>query len=103
MAYDGRNGRHRLRTSTQSPLWGTFLRSSDDFGKIWTNPLTADIRFPADSGASLKNIWQFCPGRPVVPDVLDCGVDSAALLVSRVAGETSSRWPALVDSPYRPR
>src|SRR5438445_624599 len=43
MAYDGRNGRHRLWASTQSPLWGTFLRSSDDFGKIWTNPLTAEI------------------------------------------------------------
>src|SRR3989441_8318500 len=46
MAYDGRNGRHRLWASTHSLLWGTFLRSSDDFGTIWTNPLTADIRLP---------------------------------------------------------
>jgi eukaryotic-like serine/threonine-protein kinase len=35
--YDGRAGRHRLWASTHS-YWGTLLRSSDDFGKTWTNP-----------------------------------------------------------------
>ena len=103
MAYDGRNSRHRLWASTQSPLWGTLLRSSDDFGKIWTNPLTADIRFPADSGASLKNIWQVCPGRPEEPDVLYCGVEPAALFESRDAGETWSLVRGLFDHPHRPR
>ncbi len=103
MAYDGRNGRHRLWASTHSPLWGTFLRSSDDFGKIWTNPLTADIRFPADSGASLKNIWQVCLGRPEEPDVLYCGVEPAALFESRDAGETWSLVRGLFDHPHRPR
>ena len=57
LAYDGRNGRHRLWASTGSLLWGTYLRSSDDFGKTWTNPLEANIRFPPESGLSLKNIW----------------------------------------------
>ena len=47
LAYDNRSGRHRLWASTCSPLWGTYLRSSDDFGKTWTNPLEAHIRFPA--------------------------------------------------------
>jgi serine/threonine protein kinase len=50
LAYDHRNGRHRLWASTGSPIWGTYLRSSDDFGKTWTNPLEATIRFPPESG-----------------------------------------------------
>src|SRR5438105_10655080 len=57
MAFDSRGGQHRIWASTQS-YWGTMLRSSDDFGKSWTNPHEAPIRFPADTGLSLKNIWQ---------------------------------------------
>ena len=41
---------------------GPFLRFSDDFGRSWTNPQQAPIRFPSDSGMSLKNIWQIIPG-----------------------------------------
>jgi serine/threonine protein kinase len=63
MAYDGRSARHRLWVSANNVMWGAFLRSSDDFGRIWTNPLEASIRFPAESGASLRNIWQICLGR----------------------------------------
>src|SRR5258708_25577502 len=37
MALDSRGGQHRIWASTQS-YWGTLLRSSDDFGKSWTNP-----------------------------------------------------------------
>jgi len=66
MAYDGRGGQHRIWASTQS-YWGTMLRSSDDFGKSWTNPQEAAIRFPADTGLSLKNIWQIALGRPDEP------------------------------------
>ena len=69
LAYDSREGRHRLWASTFSMLWGTFLRSSDDYGRTWTNPQEAPIRFPADSGATLKNIWQICLGRPEEPNV----------------------------------
>src|SRR5438034_11815131 len=61
MAYDSRGGQHRIWASTQS-YWGTMLRSSDDFGKSWTNPHEAPIRFPADTGLSLKNIWQISLG-----------------------------------------
>jgi serine/threonine protein kinase len=103
MAYDDRNGRHRLWASTQSALWGTFLRSSDDFGKTWTNPIEGSVKFPADSGASLKNIWQICLGRPDEPDVLYCGVEPAALFESRDAGETWSLVRGLFDHPHRPR
>src|ERR1700758_2855504 len=102
MAYDGRASLHRIWASTQSP-WGTLLRSTDDFGKSWTNPQQAPIRFPLDTGVSLKNIWQITPGRPEEPDVLYCGVEPAALFESRDAGETWALVRGLFDHPHRPR
>ena len=83
--------------------WGTLLRSSDDFGKSWTNPQQAPIRFPADTGVSLKNIWQITLGRPEEPNVLYCGVEPAALFETRDAGETWSLVRGLFDHPHRPR
>ncbi len=102
MAYDGREGRHRIWASTQS-YWGTYLRSSDDFGKNWTNPPQAAIRFPSDAGVSLKNIWQISLGGPGDPDVLYCGVEPAALFETRDAGESWSLVRGLFDHPHRPR
>ena len=103
MAYDGRSGRHRLWVSANNMMWGTFLRSSDDFGKIWTNPLEASIRFPAESGASLRNIWQICPGRKEEPEKLYCGVEPAALFESADGGDSWSLIRGLYDHPHRPR
>jgi serine/threonine protein kinase len=102
MAYDGRAGQHRIWVSTQS-YWGTLLRSSDDFGKSWTNPQQAPIRFPSDTGVSLKNIWQITPGRAEEHNVIYCGVEPAALFESRDAGETWSLVRGLFDHPHRPR
>ncbi len=103
MAYDGRNGLHRLWISTNSPMWGTFLRSSDDFGRSWTNPLEASLRFPAETGASLRNIWQLCLGRDDEPGTLYCGVEPAALFASHDGGESWSLSRGLYDHPHRPR
>jgi serine/threonine protein kinase/photosystem II stability/assembly factor-like uncharacterized protein len=103
LAYDGRNGRHRLWASTGSMLWGTYLRSSDDFGKTWTNPLEANIKFPAESGVALKNIWKIALGPPEGPDMLYCGVEPAALFESHDAGESWSLVRGLFDHPHRPR
>lgn len=102
MAYDGRVGQHRIWASTQS-IWGTQLRSTDDFGKSWTNPREAVIRFPSDSGVSLKNIWQITLGRPDEPNLLYCGVEPAALFESRDSGETWSLVRGLFDHPHRHR
>jgi len=102
MAYDGRGGQHRIWASTQS-YWGTLLRSSDDFGKSWTNPQQSPIRFPSDTGVSLKNIWQITLGRPEEPNVLYCGVEPAALFETRDAGESWSLVRGLFDHPHRPR
>jgi serine/threonine protein kinase len=102
MAYDSRGGQHRIWASTQGP-WGTLLRSSDDFGKSWTNPQKAPIRFPVEAGLSLKNIWQILPGRAEEPNVLYCGVEPAALFETRDSGETWSLVRGLFDHPHRPR
>ncbi len=87
MAYDGRSGPHRLWVSANNVMCGAFLRSSDDFGGIWTNPLEASIRFPRESGASLRNIWQICLGRNDEPEKLYCGVEPAARAIRRVLPE----------------
>ena len=102
MAYDSRGGQHRIWASTQG-IWGTQLRSSDDFGKSWTNPQESVIRFPNDSGVSLKNIWQITLGGPEQSNVLYCGVEPAALFESRDAGETWSLVRGLFDHPHRHR
>src|ERR1700704_804107 len=103
MAYDGRSDRHRLWVSANSVMWGAFLRSSDDFGRIWTTPLEASIRFPTESGASLRNIWQICLGRNDEPEKLYCGVEPAALFESGDEGESWSMVRGLYDHPHRPR
>ena len=102
LAYDGRGGQRRIWASTAS-FWGTLLRSSDDFGKTWTNPQQAPVRFPADTGVSLKNIWQITPGLTDEPNHLYCGVEPAALFESRDAGESWSLVRGLFDHPHRPR
>ena len=102
LAYDNRAARHRIWASTQN-YWGTLLRSTDDFGKSWTTPQEATIRFPQDTGLCLKNIWQITLGRPEEPGVLYCGVEPAALFVTRDEGETWSLVRGLFDHPHRPR
>jgi photosystem II stability/assembly factor-like uncharacterized protein len=101
LAYDGRAGRRRLWAGTGSMHWGAVLRSSDDFGKTWTNPETANVRFPVESGVSLKQIWQIRPGRDEEPDTLYAGVEPAALFESHDAGATWDLNRGLFDHPHR--
>ena len=103
MAYDARAGRHRLWAGPNSMHWGGLLRSSDDFGKNWTNPEEANVKFPEGSGAALQQIWQIVPGRDDEPDTLYCGVEPAAMFVSRDAGVTWSLVDGLWNHPQRPR
>jgi BNR/Asp-box repeat len=103
LAYDGREGRKRLWAGPQSMHWGALLSSSDDFGRNWTNPEEANVKFPEGTGAALKNIWQVVPGRASEPDVLYAGVEPAALYISRDAGETWSLCEGLWNHPQRER
>ncbi len=101
-AYDGRNGRNRLWAAVNSPFWGSFLSSSNDFGKTWSDPETYNIKFPEGSDVSLKQIWQIKMD-PHESDTLYCGVEPAALFKSTNAGETWSLERGLFDHPHRPQ
>ena len=103
MCYDGRAGRRRLWAASSSPHWGTVLRTSDDFGRTFTEPEAAPVRFPDDTGAALKQVWQLRTGGEAEPDVLYCGVEPAALFVSRDAGTSWSLMRGLWDHPHRPQ
>src|SRR5215831_5817259 len=100
MAYDNRQGRHRLWWATQSFRWGTFLSSSDDFGKTATQPETYSVKFPEESGLTLKNIWQLnLPAGE--PDTLYCGVEPSCLFVSRDAGQSWTPVEGMLKHPHR--
>ncbi|MGI9190079.1 MAG: exo-alpha-sialidase [Longimicrobiaceae bacterium] len=103
MAYDGRDGRHRVWAGPQSMHWGALLRSSDDFGRSWTDPEQANVKFPEDTDTALKQIWQIVPGRDEEPDTLYCGVEPGALFASRDAGETWALVEGLWNHPQRER
>jgi photosystem II stability/assembly factor-like uncharacterized protein len=103
LAYDGRGGRHRLWAGPNSMHWGGLLRWSDDFGRNWTNPEEANVKFPEGTEAALKQIWQIAPGRAGEPETLYCGVEPAALFVSRDAGATWSLTEGLWNHPQRRR
>jgi photosystem II stability/assembly factor-like uncharacterized protein len=100
LTYDGRNGRQKLWAAVNSPYWGSFLSSSNDFGQTWTDPESYNIKFPEDSDVSLKQIWQIT-GDPHDDNVLYCGVEPAALFKSTDSGDTWSLERGLFDHPHR--
>ena len=100
LAHDGRNGRSKLWAAVNSPYWGSFLSSSDDFGKTWSDPESYNIKFPEGSDVSLKQIWQIV-NDPHDANTLYCGVEPAALFKSTDGGETWSLNRGLFDHPHR--
>ncbi|HWN10280.1 MAG TPA: hypothetical protein VNO50_13615 [Pyrinomonadaceae bacterium] len=123
MLYDDRNGRSRLWAAVNSSYWGSYLSSSDDFGKTWTEPEAYGIKFPqqepapaaamqdanpdanasAAANLSVKQIWQIALGHPDEPDTLYAGVEPAALFKSTDAGANWSLVQGLHDHPHRPQ
>ncbi len=101
LAYDGRNSRQRLWAAVNSPYWGSFLSSTDDFGKTWSDPESYNIKFPEGSDVSLKQIWQIVEGHPGEDDTLYCGVEPAALFKSTDGGTTWALERGLFDHPHR--
>jgi len=103
MAYDDREGRKRLWSAVNSSYWGSYLSTSDDFGKNWTEPEAYGVKFPDDADNSVKQIWQIALGNDQEPNTLYCGVEPAALFRSDNAGETWSLVKGLYDHPHRPQ
>jgi len=79
------------------------LVSTDDWGRTWTEPPEANVKFPVESGLALKQIWQITPGRADEPDTLYCGVEPAALFRSTDGGKAWTVVRGLLDHPHRPR
>jgi len=102
LAFDGRSGRRRVWAGTSSEHWGPGIASSDDFGRTWTNPKEVPIKFPADTDATVKRIWQIRPGRAEEAGTLYAGVEPAALFESRDDGRQWSLVRGLWDHPHRP-
>jgi photosystem II stability/assembly factor-like uncharacterized protein len=83
---DRRNGA-RLFAADNGDFFGSYLRYSDNLGRTWKEP-TRGIAFPGGGDLALKNIWIIEPGRADDPKTVYCGVDPAALFVSRDGGDT---------------
>ena len=103
LAFDGRGGRRRTLAATNSMHWGSVLRTSDDFGRSWSAPDRQNVRFPAESGLALNQIWQICVGPAAEPDLLYCGVEPSALFASYDAGESWNPIDGLLAHEHRPR
>jgi len=100
---DDRDGRNRLWAAVNSSYWGSYLSSSNDFGKTWAEPDSYSVKFPTETDNAVKQIWQISPGNPSEPNVLYCGVEPAALFKSEDAGESWSLVTGLYDHPHRPQ
>ena len=103
LAHDDRGERPRVWAGAASMHWGAVMVSSDDWGQSWDEPVEANIKFPAESGLALKQIWQITPGGADEPGTLYCGVEPAALFRSTDGGKTWEVVRGLLDHPHRER
>lgn len=101
LALDGRGGKNRIFAAASSMHWGSVIRRSDDFGKTWDEPTEANVKFPEDTKAALKQIWQIRPGREDEPQKLWAGVEPAALFESNDGGGSWSLVRSLWNHPHR--
>lgn len=101
MALDGRDGRNRLWAAAENPFFGSNLHSTDDFGKSWSRPEAAAVKFPEKAEKTLTRVWQLALGRE--KNELYCGVEPAALFKSTDGGESWSLVEGLFNHPHRPQ
>ena len=101
MALDARGGRQRLWAGSMSWHWGATLAWSDDFGRNWSGPEESTLKFPEGSGGELKQIWQITPGPASEPGTIWCGVEPAALFVTRDGGGSWSLVEGLWNHEQR--
>ena len=103
LIHDQRNGRNRVWAAVNSTHWGSYLSSSENLGRDWTEPEAYNIKFPEGADTELKQIWQIEEGHSDEQDTLFCGVEPAALFRSDNAGESWSLVNGLFDHPHRPQ
>jgi photosystem II stability/assembly factor-like uncharacterized protein len=103
LLHDTRSGRPRTFAATNSMHWGPTLRTSDDGARTWSEPGPQTVKFPAESGRALAQIWQIAAGRATEPDVFYCGVEPSALFESRDGGETWEPNKGLLNHEHQPK
>jgi len=103
LLHDTRGDRPRTFAATNSMHWGPTLRTSNDNGATWSEPGPQTVRFPAESGRALAQIWQIASGRATEPDVFYCGVEPAALFESRDGGESWQPNQGLLNHEHQPK
>jgi len=92
--FPGRNVHHfildprdseTLYATTCTEWFGCDIHRSRNWGRTWQGT-KGGVRYPKDSGLSVKCVWHVRPGRPSEPDVVYCGVDPAGLFRSEDGG-----------------
>lgn len=101
-AIDTRGRVPRLFAGLSSEHFGPTLVTSDDLGASWTEPATAPVAFPADTGAALRRVWQIAPGPADEPDLVYAGVEPSALFRSTDGGRSFELVRGLWEHPHRP-
>ncbi|MEQ1646356.1 MAG: exo-alpha-sialidase, partial [Pyrinomonadaceae bacterium] len=96
---DQRKGRNVMWAAPASWHFGAELCKSTDMGKTWDQPEKRRIKMPANTKASLENIWQIAAGGD--NDSLYAGVAPAALFESHDQGETWKSNSGLWKHPHR--
>src|SRR5436190_9647673 len=102
VAVDNRGDGTRLLAGATSEHWGSVVRASADLGEQWTDPEVGNIKFPEDTGAAVRHIWQLHPVADQ-PGVVYAGVEPASLFRSEDGGETFTFVRGLWDHPHRPQ
>lgn len=93
--------RPRLLVGAMSSHFGPQVFRSDDGGDSWQETPNGAIRFPADTGSALEQVWQLSQGSPREPDVVYAGTQPSALFRSEDRGETFEMVRSLWDHPHR--
>lgn len=76
-----------LYAATYSDWWGSDIQRSANWGRTWLRTKEG-LRYPQDSGLSVKCAWHIRPGRASEPGVVYAGVDPAGLFRSEDGGNT---------------
>ncbi len=103
MALDQRGANPVLWAAPGNAFFGTTLRRSDDLGASWSDKDERPVKFPEESGLSLKHIWQIAPGPAADPDVMYLGVEPSCLFESRDGGTSWGPVQGFLEHEHRER
>ena len=101
LALDQRGADPVLWAAPTSAFWGATLRRSDDLGATWSGKDERPVKFPEDSGLSLKRIWQIRPGPEGELDTMWLGVEPSCLFETRDGGESWSPVDGFMKHEHR--